>query len=126
MVVPVRCNGTRAGGAVWAGGAMACAVLVEADAGVDSGVGSRAAVGLVVPSGVSTRESLTGGVPLPLWSRGRSEACWSWNFCGAWNRLRRQRSAAHRGLSNARTAPEQPQHQPWVQLSPPGWPLSKS
>ena len=29
-------------------------------------------------------------------------------------------------LAGVTTAPEQPQHQPWVQLSQPGWPLSKS
>ena len=126
VLTPMGFNVARAGGAVWAGGAMACAVLVEAGAEVDSGVGSRAAVGLVVPFRMSTGESLTGGMLLPLWSRGMSDAYWSWHFCGAWNRLRRQRRASHRGLSSARTAPEQPQRLPWVQLSPPGWPRSKS
>ena len=126
VLMPMRCDGARAGGAVWAGGAMACAVLVETGAEVDSGVGSRAAVGLVVPLRVSAGESLTGGMLLPLRSRGRSDAYWSWHFCGVWNRLRRQRRALQRWLSSARAAPEQPQRLSWVQLSPPGWPPGKS
>ena len=48
MLVSLGGGWVRSGWVEWDGGALACAVLGEVGAEVDSGVGSRAAVGLAL------------------------------------------------------------------------------